>query len=170
MSTLTHRHRAVENRSGRRAAPAMPARRRPYFVMNGATMVAIAAIALTVIGILYLIQTSEVAQLGYDMSRLQTQRDSLTLEISELEYEIARYESIQTIEEYATSRLGMAPMTNYEFIELQEPSQRNLTVPEPVERDTPSFFDRLLDALMGVGSAESEPVDMTRYTLGEPSQ
>jgi cell division protein FtsL len=170
MSTLTHRNRAVERRPARRAAPATSAGRRPYFVMNGATMVAIAAIALTVIGILYLIQTSEVAQLGYDMSRLQTQRDSLTLEISELEYEIARYESLQTIEEYATTRLGMAPMTNFEFVELQEPSQRNLTVPEPIERSSPSFFDRLFDALMGVGSAESKPADKTRYTLGERSQ
>jgi cell division protein FtsL len=80
--------------------------------MNGATMVAVAAIALTVIGILYLIQTSEVAQLGYDMSRLQEQRNTLTMETSELEYELARYESLQTVEEVAVTRLGMSSMTN----------------------------------------------------------
>jgi cell division protein FtsL len=138
--------------------------------MNGATMVAIAAIALTVIGILYLIQTSEVAQLGYDMSRLQSQRDSMTLEISELEYELARYESLQTIEEYAVTRLGMAPMTNYEFIEVQAPAQRELVLPEPIKHESPSFFERILDAVTGVGSATSEPADFDRFTLGEQSQ
>ncbi len=167
MSTLTHGQRPAEQRASGRGQPQAPGQRRPYLVMNGATMVAIAAIALTVIGILYLIQTSEVAQLGYDLSRLQTQRDALTLEISELEYELARYESLQTVEEVALTRLGMTPMSNYEFIEIQEPAQRNLTIPQPDEREPQSFFERISDAVMGVGAAESEKADTSRYTLGE---
>jgi cell division protein FtsL len=135
--------------------------------MNGATMVAIAAIALTVIGILYLIQTSEVAQLGYDMSRLQTQRDSLTLEISELEYELARYESLQTVEQIAVTQLGMTPMSNYVFIEIQPPAQRNLALPEQSASADRSIFDRIGDALFGVGTADSEKRDMSQYTLGD---
>lgn len=167
MSTLTQGHRAREQSSSRRSAPSPPSSRRPYLVMNGATMVAIAAIALTVIGILYLIQTSEVAQLGYDMSRLQTQRDTVTLEISELEYELARYESLQTVEEVAISRLGMTPMSNYEFVEIQQPANRNLTIVEPADREPQTFFERLADAVMGVGSSESERADMSQYTLGD---
>jgi cell division protein FtsL len=130
-------------------------------------MVAIAAIALTVIGILYLIQTSEVAQLGYEMSRLQAQRDALTLEIAELEYERARYESLQTVEQFAIARLGMTPLTNYEFQQIQAPVERNLSVPEPSPSEASSFFDRVADALLGVGSAESEPADLTKYSLNE---
>jgi cell division protein FtsL len=167
MSTLTHGQRVPQRKSARRSRSTAAAPRRPYFVLNGATMVAIAAIALTVIGILYLIQTSEVAQLGYDMSRLQAQRESMTLEISELEYELARYESLQTVEEVAVTQLGMTPMNNYEFIEIQEPAQRNLVLPDPVEHHTPSVFERVLDAVLGVGSANSESVDMDRYALGE---
>lgn len=163
MSTLTHGQR----RSHEHPAPATTTSRRPYFEINGATMVAIAAIALTVIGILYLIQTSEVAQLGYDMSRLQTQRDEITLEISELEYELARYESLQTVEEVATTQLGMTPMSNYEFIRIQEPAERNLAIPEPAERKPQTFLQRVSDALLGVGSAESETTDMSQYALGE---
>jgi cell division protein FtsL len=167
MSTLTHGQHLARRKSARRTKSTAAAPRRPYIVLNGATLVAIAAVALTVIGILYLIQTSEVAQLGYDMSRLQTQRETLTLEISELEYELARYESLQTVEQVAVTQLGMTPMTNYEFIEIQEPAQRNLTLPEPIEHGSPSFFERVFDAILGVGSANAEKPDLERYTLGE---
>jgi cell division protein FtsL len=128
---------------------------RPYIAINGATMVSIAAIALTIIGLLYLIQTSQVAELGYDMSRLQTQRDSLSLEISELQYEMARYESLQTVERVAEERLGMTPMTNYEFIAVQEPAQRELTLPEPEQFASKSLTERVFHALAGIGSAGS---------------
>jgi cell division protein FtsL len=168
MSTLTHGQRAQAARREREQAQSTQGTsRRPYFVINGATMVVIAAIALTVIGILYLIQTSQVAQLGYDLSRLQTQRDAMTLEISELEYEVARYESLQTVENVATDRLGMTPMSNYAFIELREPAQRNLEIPPVADTESRSFFERIADAVLGVGSAESERIDMTQYTLGE---
>lgn len=167
MSTLTQGHRARQEQSARQAVPSAASGRRPYLIINGATMVAIAAIALTVIGILYLIQTSEVAQLGYDLSRLQTQRDTMTMEISELEHEVARYEALHTVEEVAVTQLGMTPMSNYEFIEIQQPAQRNLTIPEPAEAETQTFFERVVDALLGVGSAESDRADMSQYTLGE---
>lgn len=168
MSTLTQGQRAQAARRDRSQTEAKPvAGRRPYFEINGATMVAIAAIALTVIGILYLIQTSQVAQLGYDLSRLQTQRNSVTLEISELEYDVARYESLQTVEEVATDRLGMTPMSNYAFIDLRMPAEHNLVIPEVSESAPRTFFERVFDAILGVGAAESERVDMTQYTLGE---
>ncbi len=166
MSTLTQGHRIRQDQSARKAASSASGRR-PYLIINGATMVAIAAIALTVIGILYLIQTSEVAQLGYDLSRLQSQRDTVTMEISELEYEVARYESLQTVEEVAVTQLGMTPMSNYEFIEIQQPAERNLTIPAPAEPEKQSFFERVVDAVFGVGSAESERADMSQYTLGD---
>jgi hypothetical protein len=89
------------------------------------------------------------------------------LRFSELEYEIARYESLQTVEQVAETSLGMTPMTNYEFLRLQEPAERNVTVPESVESHNPSIVDRVLDALMGAGSAQSEPADHSRYTLNE---
>jgi cell division protein FtsL len=167
MSTLTQGHRAHQERSSRSGVEKQVANRRPYLIINGATMVAIAAIALTVIGILYLIQTSEVAQLGYDLSRLQSQKDSMTLEVSELEYDVARYEALQTVEEVAVTQLGMTPMSNYEFIEIQAPAERNLTIPEPIEPASRTFFERIVDAVSGVGSAESERADMTQYTLGD---
>lgn len=167
MSTLTQRQRAGQGQLARSPAARTGSRRQPYLIINGATMVAIAAIALTVIGILYLIQTSEVAQLGYDLSRLQAQRDDITMELSELEYEVARYESLQTVEEVAVTELGMTPMSNYEYIEIQQPAERNLSVPEPAEGEDPTFFERVVDAVLGVGSAESERADMSQYTLGE---
>ena len=167
MSTLTQRQRAGQGQAARSPATPASSGRRPYLIINGATMVAIAAIALTVIGILYLIQTSEVAQLGYDLSRLQSQRDAITMEMSELEYEVARYESLHTVEEVAVTQLGMTPMSNYEFIEIQQPAEPNLVIPEPANVENPTFFERVVDAVLGVGSAESERADMSQYTLGD---
>jgi cell division protein FtsL len=167
MSSMTHGQRAARNRPVRRSVSTSANRRQPYFVMNGATMVSIAAIALTVIGLLYLIQTSQVAQLGYDMSRLQSQRDTMTLEMSELEYELARYESLQTVEEVAVSQLGMAPMTNYEFVQIQAPAERNLVIPEQDSTEAPGFFERFQNALFGVGTAGSDSIDLSEYSLDE---
>jgi cell division protein FtsL len=155
MSVLTERRQQVRSASTRRAAPTQRPVSRPYITVNGATMVSIAAIALTVIGLLYLIQTSQVASLGYDMSRLQTQRDALSLEISELEYELARYEALHTVEQIAEERLGMTRMSNYAFIEVQEPAERNLTVPEQEKAPSQSLAERVVNAILGIGSANS---------------
>lgn len=159
MSTLTHGQRAAGAAGKRRSNKASAGGRRPYFVMNGAIMVSIAAIAITLIGILYLVQTSQVAQLGYEMSRLQDRHDSLTMEISDLQYEVARYESLQTVEDVARDRLGMTDMANYNFIEVQQPPSRELTPPEPQQFDSPSFLERVKHAVLGVGSANSQTAD-----------
>lgn len=162
MSTLAHERRAARSQRERQKASARRRERQPYIVMNGATMVSIAAVAITIIGLLYLIQTSEVAQLGYDMARLQSQRESLSLEISELEYELARHESLHTVEDVAVDRLGMTELSNYEFVQVQEPAERDLSVPEPVPKEEPTAFERIVDAVLGVGAASSsqaEPAD-----------
>ena len=126
-------------------------------LMSGATIVVVAAIALTIIGMLYLIQTSHVAGLGYEMSRLQEQRHDLALEISELKHELARYESLHTVEQVADQRLGMTPMTNYEFIAVQQPVETELTVPQERPAKPAPLGERILSALLGVGSADSAP-------------
>lgn len=165
MSALAEERRATRSGNAGRSQSRPVTARRPYIDMNGATMVSIAAIALTVIGLLYLIQTSQVAQLGYDMSRLQSREDALALEISELQYEVARYESLHTVEEMAEQRLGMVPMTNYEFIDVQEPAQRELSLPEPRAAKQDSIVERVINTLAGTGYAEdpshSDPVLQT---------
>jgi cell division protein FtsB len=128
---------------------------RRYFEINGAIMVSIAAVALSIIGMLYLIQTSQVASLGYELSRMQERRQALALEISELKYELARYESLDTIDGMARGRLGMTPITNYEFTSIERPYQEELVV--PIEDPAPAepLATRVMHALFGVGSATS---------------
>ncbi len=167
MSTVTHGEREVRSGSSRRRTRTRSGGASRYLVMNGATMVSIAAIAITVIGLLYLVQTAHVAQLGYDMSRLHAQRENLTMEISELEYELSRFESIQTVEGVAEAQLGMTPLTNYEFVEIQEPANRQLSLPDEERHESRSWLGRVQDALTGAGAAESETADMPEQPANE---
>jgi cell division protein FtsL len=146
--------RPAERTRRKRTARKSGAPRR-YFEINGAIMVSIAAVALSIIGMLYLIQTSQVASLGYELSRMQERRQALALEISELKYELARYESLDTVDGVARGRLGMAPIANSEFTSIERPIQEELVVPiEEPARDEP-FPTRVMHALSGVGSATS---------------
>lgn len=152
------------------------AQRRPmrrYFALNGATIVTIAALALSAIGILYLMQTSQVASLGYRIAYLQRQHDNLALETSRLVYEVARHEAIETVEQVAIQDLNMSPLQNFQFIEIRRPLDANLPAPEPETLPEPSFWERIVGAVMGVGWAQSdtEPVGAARpVTAGEESR
>ena len=159
--------------AGRERAVATPRadrrERRRYLRLNGASMVMIATIALSIIGILYLVQTSQVAQLGYQLSRLQKQHDELALENARIGYEIARYESIEKVQQVAIERLGMTPLKQYRFLTVQRPAQENLPTLPPEQAPPPPVWQRALDALRGIGHAHAptEPA-ATATTSGEP--
>jgi cell division protein FtsL len=159
MSTFADTARPARRSRGRAKATRSRLLRRPYITINGATMVSIAAIVITVIGLLYLIQTSQVAQLGYDMSRLQTEREQLSLDVSELKYEFARYESLYTVEQVATEQLGMVHLTNYDFIEVEAPVHRELPVAQPVSGEDRTLFGRVVRSMLGIGEASSKSTD-----------
>lgn len=127
---------------------------RPYIALNGAAMMAIAAVAIGIIGILYLIQTSQVAGLGYELSHQQAKHDELALENSRLGYQVARYESLDTVEQVAIGQLGMEHVDKYRFIEVQRPSQDDLPSPPAERARTQSLWDRIVTALLGTGHSD----------------
>jgi hypothetical protein len=59
------------------------------------------------VALMYLLQTSGVATVGYDIQRLQVQRDDWQLRNEQLRLELAKRQSLTWIESEATSRLGM---------------------------------------------------------------
>lgn len=59
------------------------------------------------VALVYLLQTSGVATTGYDIQRLQAERDDWQLRNEQLELELAKRESLTWIDSEATGRLGM---------------------------------------------------------------
>jgi cell division protein FtsL len=110
---------------------------------------------LSIIGILYLIQTAHVASLGYRLSDVQNERDKLAIENARLGYDIAKYESLDTIDQIATQKLGMAPLTKQQYLDVQAPAQAQLPPLPPTERAPVSIFRRVIDEIAGVGRAEA---------------
>jgi hypothetical protein len=60
-----------------------------------------------VVALMYLLQTSGVATTGYDIQRLEGERDDWELRNEQLHLELAKRQSLTWIESEATGRLGM---------------------------------------------------------------
>lgn len=126
-----------------------------YIALNGVAMVIIAAVALTLIGILYLMQTAKVASLGYQFSDLQNQYYALSLDNSKLGYQVARDQSLDTVSRIAIQQLGMTPLKNFRFLQVQRPVDDNLP-PIPAEiQPRPSLLQRIRSAIIGESSASA---------------
>ena len=59
------------------------------------------------VALMYLLQTSGIATTGYDIQRLQAERDDWQLRNEQLQLELAKRHSLTWIESEATGRLGM---------------------------------------------------------------
>jgi len=64
-------------------------------------------LAACLVALMYLVQTSGIATTGYDIQRLQTERDDWQLRNEQLQLELAKRQSLTWIESEATGRLGM---------------------------------------------------------------
>ena len=160
-----------------RTAAASPARRRGrtrrrerYLSLNGAMMVGLAALALGVIAILYLVQTSQVAELGYQLSYLQKQEDQLNDQNALLSYQDAQAHAMNVIDQIAVGQLGMVPMHSYQYITVQRPAQTELP-PVPAEPQVHvSLLTRLQDALSGTSrSAHPTETPVASPTVANPN-
>ena len=64
-------------------------------------------VAALLVALMYLVQTSAIATTGYDIQRLQAERDDWQLRNEQLHLELAKRQSLTWIESEATGRLGM---------------------------------------------------------------
>ncbi len=126
---------------------------KPRGRLNGAITFTIAALGITMVGLLYLIQTSHVAGLGYEVSHLERERMEKSLENQTLTYEIARFQALPYIERIALEDMGMLPVEGQIYLTVQLPSSEELLVPEPDTGEGRSLGERLWDALMGEAEA-----------------
>lgn len=126
--------------------------------MPGAVVFLLAAALIGAVGMLYLLQTNHVANLGYEMSELQDEREAALVEQQELSAQIAEKQALTAVESTARFELGMRPVTDHIFldVELPPPSTARVTAPEPVYE--PSTLERFWNRLTGTsGSSEGAP-------------
>ena len=133
----------------RRPEQAAPAPRR----LGNPAVFLIVATTIAIIGLLYLIQTSQVAGLGYTVSQLENERMEQSLENQQLTYQVAAYEALPKIELAARGQLGMLPIDSHIFISVPRPASDDLIVPAPEQPRRRSVAERIWDRLTGEAEA-----------------
>lgn len=124
--------------------------------LNNAWLFTIVALAISLIGLLYLVQTSQVASLGYEVSRLERERADKALENQRLTWELSRYQSLPEVERQATGRLGMEPLEQVAdrmYLTIPAPAAAELPTPEPEAGDDLSLPERIWARLTGTAHA-----------------
>lgn len=126
--------------------------------MQDATLFALVACLVGAIGIVYLLQTSEVASLGYRVSELERERADLSAINQQLSYDTAMRQALPAIEERAAV-LGMQPIIDLLYLDVPMPLDTALPVPTPELPTQESLLDRLTSRLMDASHAADSDVD-----------
>jgi cell division protein FtsL len=143
-------------RPGRAAGPTRQAGRR----LNNAATFLVVALAIATVGLLYLVQTSKVAGLGYTVTRLEQERVERSLENQQLSYQIAQLQALPRVEEMAREQLEMGPVEDDIYLSVPRPAADELAVPQAPRRVRRSVFERIWDRLTGEAEA-THPDDAT---------
>lgn len=80
----------------------------------------VAMAIVSLVGLLLLVQTSGVTTTGYDVRRLEQEREDWQQANYQIEAEIAYRQSLSRVEKEARDRLKMAPATEYVFVRVAE--------------------------------------------------
>jgi hypothetical protein len=107
--------RAAERRArdvpiARAAAPAVSRRRLRRLRPRGAGAVALAVLAFSALGLLYLLQISRVASYGYTLSTIQARQAQLDREYELLLYQVSQERTPARVDDLARREYGMQPL------------------------------------------------------------
>ena len=145
--------------SGRSATPARPlpsgwgvVRKR----MSNTMIVAVAMLTVASAGIFQVLQTSRVAEVGYQLRALETERESLDAQIRLLEARIAGSSNLEHLREQAEGRLGMTQPVDELSITVDVPApavvplpRRYVQTPEVEAPPEPTWWEEFIGSLPG---------------------
>lgn len=122
------------------------------------TMLAgLALLAVAAVGIVQVLQTSNVASTGYEVRRLEGERADLDAQIRLLEAQLASNANLEHLRKTSSERLGMVPAKERVRISVDTPAPDVVPlprryVPAVEERPAPkrSWWDSVIDAIPGV--------------------
>lgn len=104
--------------------------------LSGRGIIVSALLALALLGLLPVLQSSSATTTGFTVNDLEARRDSLQDEVSTLESEVAGYASLDYVEREASERLGMVEPETRLFVSVPlaaPPLERLPTRYEPKE-------------------------------------
>ncbi len=120
-------------------------------------IVSVALLAVASLGLLQVLQTSRVANIGYELRSLESERSTLVKDVRQLEAAVADRSRIDLIESEAVGRLGMARPEEPVRITLGVPAPASAPLParylpaeEPIETLPVRWWERLLRVLPGI--------------------
>jgi cell division protein FtsL len=124
--------------------------------LPGAIVFLIAVGIIGAVGMLYLLQTNHVANLGYEMSELQAERQAALVEQQELSAQIASRQALTAVETTARTELGMGPIEDYVFVDVELPAEEDASSPQVTPSSQPSAIERFWNRLTGTSSGSQE--------------
>lgn len=112
-------------------------RARPLYVplvnaLRRAGWLPLLALLTGLICLIYLVTTSTAIGVGYDIQRLEREREEWRARNEQLELELAKARSVPWIESQARTRLGMVKPEKVTYVHLAEPQPAS--APAPAER------------------------------------
>ncbi len=122
-----------------------------------ATMiVAVAMLAIAAAGLIQVLQTSHVAEVGYQLRALEVERTELDAQIRLLEARLAESSNLERIREQAQTRLGMVPAEDDLSITVNVPApdvvplpRRYVDTPEQLAVPQATWWEELIGTLPG---------------------
>ena len=158
------------------SSPARVARTRTR--PRGPRLLVLAALALSLLGVLYLLQISRVASYGYELARIQQRQAELERENDLLLYRLSEERRLERVDDLARRDYGMQPLDpgrlatatataaaataanraparptqRYQFIGVQRPPAAPPTPTSEQQRPT-GILDRLWQRVVGIGVA-----------------
>jgi len=119
-------------------------------------VVALALLAVATAGIFQVLQTSQVAAVGYTLRDLEQERDSLDAQIRLLEARVADSSDLEHLRAQATDRLGMVPAQDSMRIQIETAApevvpmpRRYVQAPEHEAAPEPSWWEELIGSIPG---------------------
>jgi len=105
-------------------------RRRLVSTLPRRALFVLALLLMALVSLLYLSQTSDVATTGYDIADLQAQQQQLQMQNEQLQLQIAQLESLDRIDQAASTRLHMGPPDHVVYV-----TAPPAVIPTPVASD-----------------------------------
>lgn len=124
--------------------------------ISATMIVALAMLAIAAVGLVQVLQTSRVAEVGYHLRTLDLERAELDAQIRLLEARLAASSNLELLREQAETRLGMVAAADEMAITVDVPApqvvplpRRYVDIPERATLPEPAWWEELLGTFPG---------------------